>query len=264
MNSLHLSDTCRFLKSSLYRGDYEEFDRAIGKYKNERPEDDDLKELAAEMINHFHYIFSFQSFSIDCAYNRNERFLREMKILEVFPYDSQMDIIMLEIDDVCEEHVGALKKPARDAPKIQDVHFIASLLFKKKFKELDLFLSKTPWDLLHPSNRGYFFYRTKNSRGASSVKFDSPLPLFTSSLFFLDNDIFDYLKTKGVGFSDFFNAKNHLLGGNIERILTNYKEKDVNMTESLHQSFSLIEKNYLLETLRNERKSKPKKLSSKI
>lgn len=264
MQNLYITDTCRFLKAALYKGDFDEFDRVIDEYQKECPDDIGMKELSSELINFFHYIFSFQSFSTDREFNRNERLRREMKVLEVFPYDFQIEIIMLEIDDVRMEHMATLKLPSTNIPRTQEIHLVTSLLFKKKFQELDLFLSKVSWDISNLSKIGYFCYSEKNVRGSVNVLFEKPLPIFASSLFFLDNDIYDYLKEKDVSHSDFINIKNNLSQNDIEKIVAKFPLKEVKPQLGLDKAFSLIEKDYLLVNLQREQHDKPKKTLSKI
>lgn len=256
MSNTNLQSIVKEFRQHMFAGDMNAVDQLIDQYKKSFPHDEEMKEFSNELLDLGKFgLLSFRSFSTNKEELNKQFWMREQKILEIFPFDEQLFMLTMESDDIEMKHIDMIK-----TPHVGDINIhqptqslLHRLTFLKKFDEATALIKKTNFDVRAPCDHFVLYYHTRNIKGASSLFFDPAQPFFASAIFSLDQDTLHFLLTHHVLFDDINNMKNIInkdfLINNLDTALLLNKDATGYWIEKLDQAHAIIDHQAISSTL---------------
>ena len=199
----HQNTTISRIKSSLFHGEFGVVDDELLHY-DRIANDPDRRSLFNRLMGNTVGLFAFQSWS---AQDDIMRMLakRHSKVLSLWALPDQLNLIHQEIDvlhphvlDVLKIDASALDQETRT----NALRVISKLLQHDNFECVSRLCTDLGMSLHEPMDKGLLFYKTKGSRGAFSINFSHPYPLFATALFNLTVPKVDYLAAQQISLDD--------------------------------------------------------------
>lgn len=185
------------IRSALFDGRFADASKIV---EDMRQQDPQLNDLGESLINNPFGLFSFSSFSTDCAYVSEQLLIRRKLVLSWLCLPQQLNLfgLAIEPENVCVDLLRSLKFNELTSKSRNDlVHVVGFLLSHQKIQEAKYVMEQIDISLHDKVNNILLVYKNKNTRGALGLNIDN-MPLYTAVAFNYTNDLLEFIRSQGV------------------------------------------------------------------